>query len=144
MRRRWSAAAVILAVALLAGCAISPQQEKLESAIPAALLASDLGITKAEASVGIDGLASTLVVFAVFDRDTVSPVELREIIALSIENCDRDNLDRIHVSGRDGTADADEYIDLGAVGQELGGTRDSVIPDRFTIAWDDAVALIDG
>jgi len=134
--------AVILATAVLAGCAVGPQREPLESAIPAALLASDLGITKAEASVDIDGLSSNLSVFAVFDRDTVTSDDLRTIVELSIENTDRDDLSRIHIGGRDGSVDGYEYIDLGAVGSELGFAADSTIPDRFSIAWDDAVALV--
>jgi hypothetical protein len=141
MRRLLSAVTVMLAAAMLAGCTPGPQREPLESAIPSALLASDLGITKAEASVDIDGLSSNLSVFAVFDRDTVSSDDLRTIVELAVENTDRDNLSRIHIGGRDGSVDGYEYIDLGPVGRELGFAADPVIPDRVSIAWDDAVAL---
>jgi hypothetical protein len=141
--RRLFAVLAVLAIGLLAGCSLGPQKEALETAIPAALLASDLGITKAEASVGIDGFSKNLEVFAVFDRDTVSVDDLVQILKLSIDNADRDSFSRIIVGARDGTVDGHEYIDLGAIGQELGYPADNLVPERFSIGWDEAIDLVE-
>lgn len=142
MKRLLSAIAVAFIVVLLAGCSFGPRKEPLETAIPAALVASDLGIIDAEASTGADGFSKYLSVYATFDRATVSSDDAIEIVRLSIENCDSDNIDVIHIGGLDGTADGNEFIDFGAVGVELGFQRSAVLPNEFTIPWEQAIELV--
>lgn len=141
MRRLF--AVLALALVVLAGCTFGPQKEPLETAIPAALVASDLGIIEAEASTGTDGFSKYLSVYAVFDRDTVSAGDLVQVVKLSIENSDRDDIGLIRIGGLDGTANGDDFIDLGAVGLELGFPRNTVIPGAFAIPWEQAIALVD-
>lgn len=141
MRRLIAVLAFALTVGLLTGCSFGPR-EPLETAIPAALVASDLGIIEAEATTGMDGFSKYLSVYSTFDRDTITTDELIEIVRLTIENCDSNNISLLQIGGLDGTADGYEYIDLGAVGLELGFARGTSIPDAFTIPWEFAVELV--
>lgn len=140
MRNRLAVAAALLL--LLAGCSLEPPQEPLETAIPAALMASDLGVLDAEASVGIDGFARELSVYVTFDRSTVSTDDVVRIVELSIEHSDRDDFARLNIGGIDGTADGFALIDLGAVGADLGFSRDPVLPSTFVLRWEQALALV--
>lgn len=129
------------ALMLLAGCSLEPRKEPLETAIPAALVASDLGILDAEASTGMDGFVKYLSVFVVLDRDTLSEDELVKIITLSVENCDESNIDVVKIGARDGSVEGYEYIDVGSVGVRLGFERAAAVPDVAKIGWESAVAL---
>jgi hypothetical protein len=136
-------AIAVTALMLLAGCSFEPRKEPLATAIPSALLASDLGILEAEASTGMDGFVKYLSVFVVLDHDTVSQDELVRIITISVENSDESNIEVLHIGARDGTVEGYEYIDVGSVGVRLGFERAATVPDIAKIGWESAVALAD-
>lgn len=79
--------AVLGLAAALAGCAPSGGAH-YRTAIPAALRASDLGITEAWADQGLDGFTHYLSVGVTVDREKVTPKQLGSMFAVILENND--------------------------------------------------------
>lgn len=135
-----------VAVLSLSGCSIRlPFRESLETAIPKALLAADLGITSAEADKTNDGFAINVQVSAVFDDADVTADELRTMLQLVVENTDLSKVTNVSLLALVGPIPDDisadrTYIDLGALGVELG------FPDpddtEFEADWDDVVDFL--
>jgi hypothetical protein len=133
----------LVALIALGGCSIrEPHRESLETAIPAALLASDLGITEATADNGVDGLAVTVTANITVNRSTITADELREILKIIVDNTNLTHVAKIEVGAYDGTAPPHTTIDLGAVGEELGFTRGRILKEYFHGDWDDVVELL--
>ena len=140
----------MLAVATLAlsACSIRmPWQESFETAIPNALLATDLGITEAEADTSTSGFAVNLSVGLNFETDDLVADDLHTMLELIVDN---NNLSRVYglkifaVLGPDNPdvyADVD-YIDLGSLGDELGFEKSDSeygTAEEFSANWDDVV-----
>jgi len=140
----------MLAVATLAlsACSIRmPWQESFETAIPTALLATDMGITAAEADKSTSGFAVNLGVGLNFQADDLTTEDLHTMLELIVDNNNVSNINDLKVFailGPDNTdVDADvNYIDLGSLGEELGFEKtDSEFgtPEVFFANWDDVV-----
>jgi hypothetical protein len=128
---------------LLSGCSVRiPFREDLETAIPAALLESDLGITNAEANNGVDGLAITISVTITVAKSSITPEELRQVLQVIVDNTNLTRVTYVKVGALDGTAPPHTHIDLGAVGEELGFAPSTILPPYFNADWDDVLAVI--
>ena len=128
-------------VLLLSGCST---RESFETATPAALTASDLGITYAEADTRTSGFAVYMSIYVEFDHSTVSAKDLRQIIKICVENNTVGGLYGLTISAVDGPIDV-EYkpIDLAAASEELGFPEHSSAPGDFYAKWDDVVDFIE-
>jgi hypothetical protein len=144
MARRMRLMAGVLALVTLAlsGCSVRvPGQESFETAIPAALVASDLGIAAAEANKRVDGFAVNVSVSAEMDSDAVTADDLRGMLQLVVENTDLSDVNTLSIIATVGPYSSDvAYVDLGALGAELG--FDDEGDSSFTAPWDDVVAFI--
>jgi hypothetical protein len=135
--------ALALTTMVLCACSVrEPERESLESAIPAAFLASDLGISGAEAGTSVDGFAVSVWASAEFDTVSVTADDLREMLRLAVDNIDLSSVDTLQIIATVGPFQNDVSIDLGALGVELGFTDDSDLPS-FTADWDDIVAFLE-
>lgn len=137
-------AAAVLAATLLVGCSPqAPFTESFKKAIPAALLASDLGITEASADNDVDGLAVNLDVVAVFDRGSVSQDDLTELLGLVVKHNNLTHPHDLRIFGFDGTTpEPREYLALASVGDELGFAPETDSPGYFKADWADVVAFV--
>jgi hypothetical protein len=123
MKRRTRLLAGVLALAALglSGCTIRmPFQESLETAIPAAFLASDLGITGSQAGKSMSGFGMTVWASAEFEDDSVTADDLRTMLRLAVENTNLSRVDTLEVLAAVGPHEDGAYIDLGPAGVELG------------------------
>lgn len=133
----------ILAVAalslLLVGCG-SPQlpfTESFRTAIPDALLESDLGIVEASADNGLSGLAVYLDVVVVFDRASVTSADLSEVIHIAVENNNLSNPYHLRVFGFDGTMEEPrDPLPLASLGEDLGFDAEGEGTGHFEADWD--------
>jgi hypothetical protein len=138
-----SLAVALVTLMALGGCSLrEPNREGLETAIPTALLATDLGITRATAENGVDGLAVTVTVNVWIDGSAISADDLREILRVIVDNTNLTHVAEIEVGAYDDTAPAHTTIDLGAVGEELGFPRSRILKEYFHGDWDDVVELL--
>jgi hypothetical protein len=135
-------AIALLAVSLSACSIRMPGRESLETAIPAALVASDLGITAAEADKRTDGFAVNVSVYAEMDSDSVTADELRDMLRLVVENTDLSDVNTLDIMATVGPYSSDVvHVDLGAPAAELG--FDDEGDSDFEAPWEDVVALLD-
>lgn len=82
-----SLAVAFLGTVAIAGCAQSTSaDESFEDTIPAALQASELGITEAFADQGVDGLTTHIMVGATFDRSDLSTADVKKFVSLIVAN----------------------------------------------------------
>jgi hypothetical protein len=128
VRARAGVTAAILALTalVLSACSVrDPGAESLETAIPAALVASDLGITASEAGSRVDGFS----------------VNVRTMLQLVTDNVDLSDVNTLSITASVGPVGSDtDYIDLGALGAELG--FDDECDTRFSAPWDDVVDFL--
>jgi hypothetical protein len=137
------AGALAVATLCLAGCTIRmPFRESLETAIPAAFLAGDLGITGSQAGTSTSGFAMTVWASAEFENDTVTAEDLRTMLQLAVENTDLSRVTTLEISATVGPFQDSEYIDLGAVGVELGFEADDEL-GGFTAPYDEVVDFLE-
>jgi hypothetical protein len=137
--------AALLAVLVLAGCTPQlPLRESYETAIPTALLASDLGITGATASTSKSGFAVYLSVQTDLDRDSMTADELAELLALVYEANNLSNPTGLRLSAWHESSAGDEQLDLAAIGGQLGFDVSATAPNPlvFESDWDDVVAFV--
>lgn len=137
-------AMVLAGAVLLAACSVRlPGRESLETAIPTALIASDLGVLDAEASIGTSGFAVNVWVGVTFDGKSISSGDLSDVIEIVMENIDLSNVQDLTIVGFDGTTD-DEFdrIDLGALGAEMGFPATTRALTDFIADWDDVVEFV--
>ena len=134
-----AAAAVLLAG--LSGCSMRiPTQESLETAIPKALLAADLGITSAEADTGTDGVESNVVASLEFESAGVTADDLGTILEIIVDNANVTGASNVVITAGVGPLTDGEFIDLGSLGEKLGfSTAGS---QAFYADWDDVVAFV--
>ena len=146
--RRLVAMVVALACAVsVSACSIrNPSEPDFETAIPQALLASDLGIVTAEAGNGVDGAATYVSVYIGLKRDNVTSAELHQMLEIIVDNSNLapHNLRLIAVdeSNPDVPGQARSYIDLAEPARELGFESSS--EEGFKSRWDAVVAYLDG
>jgi len=82
-----SLAVAFLGTVAFAGCSQTPAaDDSFEDTIPAALQASDLGITEAFADKGVDGLTTHIMVGATFDRSELSTADVKKFVSLIVAN----------------------------------------------------------
>jgi hypothetical protein len=146
-RRARTAGGLVLALALtvaLAACSTrTPGQDSLETAIPAAFLASDLGVTAAQAGKSNDGLSTNVWVSAQFEADTAGADDLRTMLQLAVDNTDLSGVSRLSIVAAVGPFENRDYIDLGALGVELGFAAEESTTSGFNARWDDVVDFLD-
>jgi hypothetical protein len=143
-------AALALVSVALSGCSIRlPGTESLETAIPAALEASDLGITYAEASKEMSGASITVSVWSEFEADTLTADDLHTMLELAVDNANQTGLYKLEITALVGHYDPEvetDYIDLGTLAEELGfepNTSSTVEPHEFSAPWDDVEEYLD-
>ena len=134
------AAAAVLTVGLSACSMRIPTQESLETAIPKALLAADLGITSAEADTSTDGFAVNIDASMEFETDDVTADDLRTILTIVVENANMTKASDVRITAAVDPFTNGVYIDLGSLGQELGFPTDG--DETFSADWDDVVAFV--
>ena len=134
--------ALVLATLALSACA--PQREPLDTAIPAAFLASDLGITAAEAGTSMDGFSLNVTASAEFDPDAAAPSadDLRTMLRLVVENTPQNNVNTLEIYASVGPYEGGNAVDFGALGVELGFDDDNPL-SGFSAPWDDVVEFLD-
>ena len=144
LKARTAIAVVAAAMLLLSACTIRQEsREDFETAIPAALTTSALGITHASAEKTTSGFAVGIWVGVTFDHSEVNPAELREILELVVSNTNLTNLHGLEIVGYDGTTDDEtDRIDLAPVGAELGFPETAAAPHDFSADWDDVVTFL--
>lgn len=136
--------AIVVTAALLGGCSVrEPGRESLETAIPAALLDSTLGITEAEANTSTDGLSVNVFTAATFDRASITADELREILRIVVDHTDVGDITRVRILGLNGSTAEYDTLDLGAVGEELGFEPSVSDPGDFVAEWDAVVEFLE-
>lgn len=127
--RGWAAA--IAAVVALAGCS-GPAAAPPDDVIPAALLASDIGIVSAYAGNFKDGFATNLHVGVEFDHEDVTSRDLAAVLQVIVDNADVDRYNFLTVVGRfGGDESTGTLIDLVPLSEELGFESDGVNDDWF-------------
>lgn len=143
--RRAAVGALIVATAVaLTGC--GPVKKELSSGdfaetIPAALQASDIGITDSYAAKGIDGFTFNLLVGVDLDHDALSADDLAGILRIVLENNDVPS-DQIQLSVND--ADG-ESIDVQEVVEQISPdleTRAASYGD-LAVTNDQAAAIVE-
>lgn len=141
MRRRVGLAVAggMLAALALGGCSQGPgADDSFTETIPAALEASDLGITEAWADKGVDGTTTHLSVGATLDRDEISTTELQRLIAIVVdENTISVRYLRLTVEDQSG-----EDLDIVPLLGELGA--DPLVGSFVSITYDEATAIAKG
>jgi hypothetical protein len=144
MRPRTPVMIGILVCAALALAACAPTGGRPSTTIPAAFLASDLGITAAEASTETSGFSLNLTASAEFGPDAgeVTADDLRTMLQLVVENTSLDTVNTLEIYASIGPFDGDNSIDLGALGVELGFDDDNTL-SGFSAPWDDVVDFLD-
>jgi hypothetical protein len=144
VRARAGVTAAILALTalVLSACSVrDPGAESLETAIPAALVASDLGITASEAGSRVDGFSVNVWASAELEADTLDAAGLRTMLQLVTDNVDLSDVNTLSITASVGPVGSDtDYIDLGALGAELG--FDDECDTRFSAPWDDVVDFL--
>ncbi|OZB76860.1 MAG: hypothetical protein B7X41_21490 [Microbacterium sp. 14-71-5] len=131
--------AVLGLAAALAGCAPSGGV-RYRTAIPAALKASDPGITEAWADQGLDGFTHYLSVGVTVDREKVTPKELGSMFAVILENNDL-GVEQLQLAVTDPSG---SNIDIETVAKQLDPAV-KVVSDYSTlvISFGDAAHLRD-
>jgi hypothetical protein len=144
-RRRYRVIAMAAGIALLlSACSVRvPFREDLETAIPAALLSSDLGIAEVYADNGVDGFAITISVVYTVDHSTVTPEELRKTLALIVNNVNLSKVTYVRVGAHDGSTPENTLIDIGKVGERLGFDPSTGLKGYLTADWDEIIAVLD-
>jgi hypothetical protein len=144
------AGVLALASLLLSACSLRYiGTESLETAIPTALEASDLGITEAEVSKQMSGVSITVSVWATFEDDTLTADDLRTVLQLIVDNANQSGLYRLEITALVGEYKPDgstTYIDLWSLREELGIERSfshAERSDEFAADWDDVVDYLD-
>lgn len=123
--------------------------ESLETAIPTALEASDLGITESEVSKQMSGISITVSVWATFEDDTITAGDLRTMLQLIVDNANQSGLYRLEITALVGDYKPDgstTYVDLWSLREELGiegSFSHAERSDEFTADWDDVVDYLD-
>lgn len=149
MIRRLTAVAALAAV-LLTGCVVTGDPP--DEAIPPALLDSDLGIVEATADTSTSGTSVSVVVTVVAERAELAADELRQLIAIAVENTHVTNPHSLRIY-----ADSDEIdpesiagsrvpIDLRDPARQLGleltgGVTDGT--DAIEALWPDVLAMLE-
>ena len=134
------AAAVALAATLSACSVRNPTQESLETAIPKALLAADLGITSAEADTSTDGFAVNINASMEFEADDVTAEDLRTVLKIVVDNANITKASNVKVTAAVDPFTNGVYIDLGALGEELGFSTGG--DETFSATWNDVVDFV--
>ena len=154
MRARTTGMRRLLAITVALTCAVTvsacsirnPSEPDLESAIPQALLASDLGIVTAEAGNGVDGASTYVSVFIGVKRDKVTSAELHQILEIIVDNSNLGpynlRVNAIDETNPDLPGQARSYINLAEPARELG--LESNDNEAFIARWDEVVAYLDG
>lgn len=142
MRGAVSALAIVITLAL-AGCGVLAKELSdgdFDETIPAALAASDIGITDSFASKGLDGFTFNLVVGVDLDDQELSPDDLAGILRIVLENNDvpSDQI-QLSVTGSDG-----ESIDVPEVVTQISpdlATRASLY-GSLSVTNEQAIAIV--
>jgi hypothetical protein len=147
MRRLLAITVALTCAVTVSACSIrNPSEPDLESAIPQALLASDLGIVTAEAGNGVDGASTYVSVFIGVKRDKVTSAELHQILEIIVDNSNLGpynlRVNAIDETNPDLPGQARSYINLAEPARELG--LESNDDEAFIARWDDVVAYLDG
>jgi hypothetical protein len=145
MRNRTRGIIGALAIATLALTACSagtPRREPLETAVPEALLASDLGIVTAEAGTETSGFAVSVFAAARFESDAVTADDLRTMMELVVANTDRSGIDSLTIVGTVGPPESETFLELGSLGVEMGFPEEDELAS-FSADWDDVVAYLE-
>ncbi len=147
MRRLLAITVALTCAVTVSACSIrNPSEPDLESAIPQALLASDLGIVTAEAGNGVDGASTYVSVFIGVKRDKVTSAELHQILEIIVDNSNLGpynlRVNAIDETNPDLPGQARSYINLAEPARELG--LESNDNEAFIARWDEVVAYLDG
>jgi len=138
-----TAALLLISVLVLSGCASrSLFTESMETAIPNALVESELGIVSAEAGLSQSGFAQTISVGAVFEDDSFSADEMNTLLQIVVLNTNMTGAETLSISGAVGEYPNDDPLDLGGYGAELGFPRkDSgyASTTTFSAPWGDVL-----
>ncbi len=88
--------------ALLSGCigSFAPESGTYRSTIPAALQEADIGVTRASAGSGIDGLTRYVSMHVQLDRDTLTGTQLGEILKITVPLIDQPGTDTVQLRFR--------------------------------------------
>ena len=149
MIRRLAALALLAAV-LLSGCVVTGTPP--DEAIPAALLDSDLEILEATADTLTSGSSVSIVVTVVVERDELSSDDLRELIALTVENTHLTNPHALRIYAESDEIDPESIIDsrvqidVRAPAQQLGLELTGGVTagtDAIEALWPDVLAMLD-
>ncbi len=135
----------LAAAAVLALGACSPQlpfTESFRTAIPAALLDANLGITAASADNSIDGFSVSLSVVPTVDRSSISADDLAAMIELIVENNNITNLESLQLLVVDGTDPELAFIDISTPAAELGLDDTDSDVENVEVDWDEVVAFV--
>jgi hypothetical protein len=142
-RTRTIVGSLVIVMLALSACSVRvPTRESLETAIPKAFLASDLGIVAAEAGIETSGFAVSVWAAAQLETDAVTAGDLRTLMELAVENTNLSDVDTLSIVATVGPPESETFIDLGAVGMELGFPDDDELAS-FSADWDDVVAFLD-
>lgn len=151
MRRARGAVAALIVATILTACtpASNPPTE-VETRIPAALTAADLGVVDATAGISPDGLTYDLDVTIGVERDKITADELRQILEIVVETAGEDtDPSDLSLIAEDTTQPAnagpDVLVDLHGPAQELGFDKSiSRGNTGISIPWADLVDFIQG